>query len=101
MDLSVPSQVQELVYEFLRICERQYLSLLASEYSDREVLSAVAGDAIRAVNDAIAETPDLTAAVARLSLEDAVRITNVHKCKGLEFDHVYCLGVEHEAYFDR
>lgn len=100
IDLSVPSQVQELVYEFLRICERQYLSLLASEYSDREVLSAVAGDAIRAVNDAIAETPDLAAAVARLSLEDAVRITNVHKCKGLEFDHVYCLGVEHEAYFD-
>ena len=100
INLSVPSHVQELVYEFLRICERQYLSLLATEYSDREILSAVAGDAIRAVNDAIAATPDLSAAVARLSLEDAVRITNVHKCKGLEFDHVYCLGVEHEAYFD-
>ncbi|WP_447645218.1 UvrD-helicase domain-containing protein [Nocardioides zeae] len=99
VDLNAPSQVRDLVYAFLRICERQYLSLLASEYSDREVLTAVASDAVSAVNDAIAETSDLAAAVARLSLEDAVRITNVHKCKGLEFDHVYCLGVEHEAYF--
>jgi superfamily I DNA/RNA helicase len=100
IQLANPEHVKELVYEFLRICERQYLSLLATEYSDKEVLTKAAAEAIMTVNDAIDSTPSLDAAVARLSLEDAVRITNVHKCKGLEFEHVYCLAVEHEAYFD-
>lgn len=100
IQLANPEHVKELVYEFLRICERQYLSLLATEYSDKEVLTKAAAEAIMTLNDAIDSTPNLDSAVARLSLEDAVRITNVHKCKGLEFEHVYCLAVEHEAYFD-
>ena len=100
IDLHDSSHVTEVVHEFLRTCRRQYLSLLAIAYSDDEALNEVAEDAIGAVNAAIADTPSLDAAIARLSLEDAVRITNIHKCKGLEFDHVYVLAVENEAFFD-
>jgi superfamily I DNA/RNA helicase len=99
IDLRNASDLQRSVYVFLKVCERQYLSLLSTEYTDREVLTEIAERAIGAVNTAIATTPTLEAAIARLSLEDAVRIMNVHKCKGLEFEHVYFVAVENETFF--
>jgi superfamily I DNA/RNA helicase len=100
IELRNPDHVRATVYAFLRVCERQYLSLLSAEYADREVLSEVANQAIASVGTAIATTPTLQAAMARLSLEDAVRIMNVHKCKGLEFEHVYFVAIENETFFD-
>lgn len=94
-----PSHFQNVLYEFLRVCERQYLSLLSTEYADREVLNAVVEQAIEAVQVAISDMPNLNTAMARLSLEDAVRVMSVHKCKGLEFEHVYFVAIEYETFF--
>lgn len=40
-------------------------------------------------------------ALRRLSGEDAVRILTIHKSKGLEFEKVVVLGVEHELFWSR
>lgn len=100
LDLRDSVNLKTVLLGFLKVCERQYLSRLATEYADREVLNDVAVRAVESVTTAIAETPTLEAAMARLSLFDAVRIMNVHKSKGLEFEHVYFVAIENETFFD-
>lgn len=46
----------------------------------------------------LAADGDAVEALKRLSEIDAVRILNIHKCKGLEFDKIVVLGVEEELF---
>ncbi len=98
-DLSEAKTLEGLIFEFLKICQRQYLSRLSVEYTDDLALTAAARAAITVINDAISQSDSPRTAVSSLSQDDAVRLLTVHKSKGLEFDHVYFLAVEAECFF--
>lgn len=90
----------ELVRSFLRSVGPDALTSLSPEYasSDRlnEIIDSVLGR-VRELADGIGggTLEDLT----HVTDDGAVRILTVHKAKGLEFDSVVVLGVEHETYW--
>lgn len=48
---------------------------------------------------ALSLDPDPSHAIQHLSDVDAIRILTIHKCKGLEFEHVIILGIENETFW--
>lgn len=94
-----PSQFTQVLYAFLRVCERQFLSQLSVEYADDHELDLRAKRAIEVINVAIRDADTTAAAVTQLNADDAVRLMTVHKSKGLEFDHVYFVAIENQNYF--
>jgi superfamily I DNA/RNA helicase len=94
-----PEAFGEILFAFLRLCERQFLSRLSVEYADNAELTFAARKTVQAVQSAIAGTDSAVEAMARLSRLDAVRLMTVHKSKGLEFDCVYFVAIENEAFF--
>lgn len=99
IDPAEPTMLEETLFEFLKICERQFLSRLSVEYVDDLVLTETARAAIAVINDAIAQSDTPEAGMSRLSQDEAVRLLTVHKSKGLEFDHVYFMAIETETFF--
>ena len=46
------------------------------------------------------QTSSLEDAVKLFSAENAVHLMNIHKCKGLEYDSVYFMGIEDQAFWN-
>lgn len=46
------------------------------------------------------QTKSLDESVKLFSAESAVHIMNIHKCKGLEYDSVYFMGIEDQAFWN-
>jgi superfamily I DNA/RNA helicase len=93
------AEMEGVLYAFLKLCERQFLSRLSVEYADDEALTSAAGKAIAAITNVFETSTTPEAAMSRLSHEDSVRLMTVHKSKGLEFDHVYFVAIENESFF--
>jgi superfamily I DNA/RNA helicase len=87
------------VEEFLRLVSRPVLVALSPAYQQGSRLSDVVDQALEAFEAALSIDGDPAAAVKHLSDTEAVRILTIHKCKGLEFEHVVVLGVEHELFW--
>jgi len=90
----------EVIRSFLRSVSADLMTSLSPEYAsgDRlnEVVESVLGR-IGGLADGLGggSLADLT----HVTDDGAVRILTVHKAKGLEFDTVVVLGVEHETYW--
>lgn len=88
-----------LVSDFIELVTMSALTALSPEYQRGPRLDQVIIQTIDAFGEELAKDGDPIAALKRLSEEDAVRILTIHKCKGLEFEKVVVLGVEHELFW--
>ncbi|GAB4662615.1 ATP-dependent helicase [Mycobacterium avium subsp. hominissuis] len=88
-----------VVAEFLELITRPVLHALSPEYQRGSRLDQVIEQTLGAFEEELDEDGNPTAALMRLSEDDAVRILNIHKCKGLEFQKVVVLGVEEELFW--
>lgn len=88
-----------LVRDFVELITLPALTALSPEYQRGPRLGQVISQTVTVFGEELAKDGDPIAALKRLSEEDAVRILNIHKCKGLEFQKVIVLGVEHELFW--
>ncbi|BCN53435.1 DNA helicase [Prescottella equi] len=96
---SVPVFWHGWVEKFLELVSRPALVALSPGYQQGSRLTDVIEQALEAFDEALSLDGDVAASVKRLSDTDAIRILTIHKCKGLEFEHVIVLGVEHELFW--
>jgi superfamily I DNA/RNA helicase len=87
------------VEEFVALITRPALTALSPAYQRGPRLDQIIDHTMEAFGEELAKDSDPLAALKRLSAEDAVRILTIHKCKGLEFEKVIVLGVEHELFW--
>lgn len=98
---SNPASWAVIVDEFVDLITKPALTALSPEYQRGPRLEQIIGQSVDAFDEELAKDGDPLAALRRLSEEDAVRILTIHKCKGLEFEKVIVLGVEHELFWSR
>lgn len=87
------------VAEFLQLVTRPVLHALSPEYQRGKRLDQIVENTLDAFQEELGKDSDPLAALMRLSEDDAVRILNIHKCKGLEFEKVVVVGVEEELFW--
>lgn len=85
--------------EFLDFVSRPILLALAPGYAQGDRLEDLIKDALDAFEEALSIVNDPLEAINRLTDTNAVRVLTIHKCKGLEFEHVIVLGVEQETFW--
>ena len=90
-----------LVTDFAELITKSALAALSPEYQRGPRLDQIIDQTLDAFGDELSQDRDPIAALRRLSEEDAIRILTIHKCKGLEFEKVIVLGVEHELFWSR
>jgi superfamily I DNA/RNA helicase len=88
-----------IVSDFLELVTRPVLHALSPEYQRGQRLDQIIEQTVDAFREELDKDGDPLAALMRLSEDDAVRIMNIHKCKGLEFEKVVVLGVEEELFW--
>lgn len=88
-----------VISEFLDLLSRPALSALSPAYQQGSRLDDVIDEALAALGRELAVDGDQILALKRLSELDAIRILTIHKCKGLEFEKVVVLGVEHDLFW--
>lgn len=88
-----------VVNDFLGLITRPVLHALSPEYQRGKRLDQLVEQTVEAFQEELDKDGDPLAALMRLSEDDAVRIMNIHKCKGLEFERVVVLGVEEELFW--
>ena len=88
-----------VVTEFLQLVTMSVLHALSPEYQRGKRLDQIIEQAIDAFQEELDKDGDPLAALMRLSEDDAVRILNIHKCKGLEFEKVVVFGVEEQLFW--
>ena len=100
VDVRANSKVwEQVVIAFLTKVTRPVLNALSPAYQQGNRLDHLIKETLKAFTDELEEDGDPVGALKRLSEEDAVRILTIHKCKGLEFEKVILLGVEHECFW--
>lgn len=85
---------------FLDLVSRPTLLALSPGYAQADRLQELIDEALDAFAEALTITDDPLGAIRRLTDTDAIRVLTIHKCKGLEFQHVIVLGVEHETFWN-
>ena len=88
-----------VVTEFLQLVTMSVLHALSPEYQRGKRLDQIIEQTIDAFQEELDKDGDPLAALMRLSEDDAVRILNIHKCKGLEFEKVVVFGVEEQLFW--
>lgn len=81
------------------LVSRPVLIALSPGYQQGSRLEDVIDKALTAFEEALSIDGNAAFAMKRLSETDAIRILTIHKCKGLEFEHVIVLGVEKELFW--
>jgi superfamily I DNA/RNA helicase len=87
-------------HAFLDLVSRPTLLALSPGYAQADRLQVLINEALDAFEEALTITNDPLDAVRRLTDTNAIRVLTIHKCKGLEFEHVIVLGVEHETFWN-
>lgn len=90
-----------LVIDFVELITLSALTALSPEYQRGPRLGQIIQQTVDAFGEELSQDGDPIAAMRRLSEDDAVRILTIHKCKGLEFEKVIVVGVEHELFWSR
>lgn len=83
----------------LDLVSRPTLLALSPGYAQADRLQELINESLKAFEEALEITDDPLDAVHRLTDTDAIRVLTIHKCKGLEFQHVIILGVEKETFW--
>lgn len=87
------------VTDLLELVSRPVILALSPSYAQGSRLDDLINEALEAFERVLLSTSDPAEAIRSLSDFNAVRVLTIHKCKGLEFDHVIVLGVEHETFW--
>lgn len=88
-----------LISDFIELITVPTLTSLSPEYQRGSRLDQILEQVVDAFVEELSRDGDPVAALMRLSEDDAIRLLTIHKCKGLEFDKVIVLGVEHELFW--
>lgn len=98
-DLADKGDLARLVDELIGIVGRDAVVALSPDYSQGDRLQQLIEATVSRVWDLLRGADDAATALASFSGDRAVRIMSIHKSKGLEFDTVVVLGVEHETFW--
>jgi superfamily I DNA/RNA helicase len=90
---------RSLVDAFLETVSRPVLTALSPGYQHGTYLDELIQQALDAFERELAVDGDPVQALRRLSDEEAIRFLTIHKCKGLEFEKVVVLGVDHQLFW--
>jgi len=90
---------RHLVHNFLPLVTRPVLMALSPAYQHGTRLDDLIEQALAAFERELVVDGDPVNALRRLSEVDAIRFLTIHKCKGLEFEKVIVLGVEHQLFW--
>jgi superfamily I DNA/RNA helicase len=96
---SSPTFWRQSVADLIELVSRSALVALSPSYQQGSRLDDVLAQAFEAFEEALTVEEEPTAAIKRLSDTETVRILTIHKCKGLEFEHVVVLGVENQLFW--
>lgn len=90
-----------LVENFLAMIGRPTVNVLSTAYTQGNRYYEVIDDTLTLLEGRISAGDGIAAAVRTLAEPDAIRVLTIHKCKGLEFEKVIVLGVEHETFWSK
>ncbi|MEN8286726.1 ATP-dependent helicase [Acinetobacter baumannii] len=91
----------DCVSEFIKKIGKETLIALSPEYESIDHLKEIISSTKTRIEELLKVEPNLVKALARFSDDQAVRILTIHKSKGLEFDSVIILGVEHQTFWGK
>lgn len=94
------TDVASVIARFRHVVTDDVLIGLAPAYQQGDRMEERITRFVDELDGLIAATGDVVSALRGFLGEGAVRILTVHKAKGLEFDAVVVIAVEHEMYFD-
>lgn len=92
---------REWTDKLMVLVTRPALLALSPGYAQGSRFDDLVAQALDAFEAALSLDPDPSHAIQHLSDVDAIRILTIHKCKGLEFEHVIILGVENETFWGK
>lgn len=92
-------QLVSMSGSFLDALGQDRLKALTPSYERGPHLAEVIAKTFNQLTLLMAEGLNALTALRRFSDDSSVRILTIHKCKGLEFDTVYMLGIEKEMFW--
>lgn len=87
------------VQSFIDLVGIETMTALSHDYETTSRLNEVLRETFNKLDEALASGLTLLEALCQFTDDQSVRILTSHKSKGLEFDTVVLLGIEHESYF--
>lgn len=91
--------LRALVDYFLEFLGKDVLVSLAPQYQQGQRLEEVVEEVHTRLDQLHSATGDVGRALREFAGHDAVKLMSIHKAKGLEFDTVIVLAVEHEMFW--
>ncbi|MDT6995083.1 ATP-dependent helicase [Burkholderia cenocepacia] len=98
-NLAEEDELAGIVDELIRVVGRDAVVALSPEYAHGDRLQQQIGATINRAHHLLRDGDNVATALASFSGDRAVKIMSIHKSKGLEFDTVVVLGVEHETFW--
>jgi superfamily I DNA/RNA helicase len=89
----------EFAIGFLKKIGIEAIVAFSPDYESKARLKEVIEETRVRIEELLKLESDLPKALKRFSDDQAVRIMTIHKSKGLEFDSVIILGVEHQTFW--
>lgn len=87
------------VGKLISLLSRPVLLALSPEYTEWSRVDELIDRTLSTFEEALRISSKPAEAVQHLTDTDAIRILTIHKCKGLEFEHVVVMGVENETFW--
>ncbi|MFC8935682.1 UvrD-helicase domain-containing protein [Rhodococcus sp. NPDC057135] len=98
-DSTDADEIEGIAFGFIQLLGREAVTALSPDYERSTRRDDLITETMAAVHTQIAVDHDPAAALRRLSDTDAVRISTIHKSKGLEFANVIVLAVENQTFW--
>lgn len=98
-DSTDADEIERIAFGFTQLLGREAVAGLSPDYERSSRLDDLITETMVAVHDQIAVDQDPVAALRRLSDTEAVRISTIHKSKGLEFANVIVLAIEKQTFW--
>lgn len=99
INLTDVDDLERLVADLIDVVGHDAMVALSADYARGDRLESLIAATIDRAQKLLHDTDDPVAVLASFSGDRAVRIMSIHKSKGLEFDSVVVLGVEHETFW--
>lgn len=99
IDLADLDDLVSLVTELIAAVGHDAVVAMSPDYARADRLQEVVAATIDRVHQLLPGADNAVSALASFSGDQAVRIMSIHKSKGLEFDSVIVLGVEHQTFW--